>query len=234
MSALREVLRAGGAKLPNRSAARDLKQKPEYDEHPKSNILPESSGTLKLNTTIEIVSVADILNAYGSFDAEFSKASQNKTDALTGLNTGAGVLDQIKKNQKYIDFNGNGDDTMVMARIDIERFKTMNDLHGHTAGDEMLQDLALRMQECFSHSTILGRVGGDEFVVFFYQNGITIDRANDAIHKALAGKKSVMFMSEGKLDSMDVEVATIMARSAQIYKFPDPAAPDKTTLGLAA
>ncbi|MBF0246376.1 MAG: diguanylate cyclase, partial [Planctomycetes bacterium] len=49
--------------------------------------------------------------------------------------------------------------------LDLDRFKNLNDTHGHTFGDELLCVLAARMRECCSDKAFLCRFGGDEFVV---------------------------------------------------------------------
>ena len=50
--------------------------------------------------------------------------------------------------------------------IDIDDFKTVNDTMGHAFGDEVLRNLAVRLQSMFRATDIVGRTGGDEFMVF--------------------------------------------------------------------
>lgn len=49
--------------------------------------------------------------------------------------------------------------------IDLDRFKPINDLHGHETGDKVLQEIARRLLACTRKEDLAGRLGGDEFVV---------------------------------------------------------------------
>ena len=55
----------------------------------------------------------------------------------------------------------------ALAYFDLDRFKLINDLYGHHAGDNVLQQVAERMQGVLNRQDKLARVGGDEFVVVF-------------------------------------------------------------------
>ncbi len=48
---------------------------------------------------------------------------------------------------------------------DLDRFKAVNDIHGHGAGDEVIRIVAQRLNEAVGESGLVGRVGGDEFVI---------------------------------------------------------------------
>ncbi len=50
--------------------------------------------------------------------------------------------------------------------LDLDDFKSINDTFGHFSGDKLLQTIAERLHLCFRKTDILGRIGGDEFLVF--------------------------------------------------------------------
>lgn len=54
---------------------------------------------------------------------------------------------------------------MAMAYLDLDRFKLINDLFGHSTGDEVLQQVCERVNNLLSGSLKMGRVGGDEFLI---------------------------------------------------------------------
>jgi len=64
---------------------------------------------------------------------------------------------------------------MAMAYLDLDRFKLLNDLYGHAAGDEVLQQVCERIKGLLSGEMKLGRVGGDEFVILL--PGVSLELA---------------------------------------------------------
>lgn len=53
--------------------------------------------------------------------------------------------------------------SFAVVMIDFDKFKAVNDVHGHAGGDEMLRALAERMRTCLNDGEFLARMGGDEF-----------------------------------------------------------------------
>ncbi|MDR8389285.1 EAL domain-containing protein [Pseudomonas sp. JL2] len=54
---------------------------------------------------------------------------------------------------------------LVMLSLNLDRFKPVNDLLGHAAGDRVLNEVSSRLADCVRHGDLVARVGGDEFVL---------------------------------------------------------------------
>ena len=83
------------------------------------------------------------------------------TDTLTGICNRLGFNRQVEQYMRQ-----SPQKHCVVAMLDIDDFKLVNDVYGHAAGDGVLQKLAESMKQYFSKDVILGRNGGDEFSIF--------------------------------------------------------------------
>ena len=87
-------------------------------------------------------------------------------DTLTGLHNRAFVFDMLTKVIGMIERDGSRE--YCVAYLDLDNFKRVNDLHGHGEGDMVLKEVARILQENFRSGDVVGRVGGDEFIVIVY------------------------------------------------------------------
>lgn len=106
--------------------------------------------------------VGRMINIHEKKLKELELLLRAEKDALTGLyNKGAAM--QLIENAISDSKNGVLNALMI---IDLDNFKEVNDLLGHAQGDKVLIDTADALNDIFKGGDIVGRIGGDEFVVF--------------------------------------------------------------------
>jgi len=103
-------------------------------------------------------------------------------DALTDLPNQVLFKDRLKQ---AIAYSRRSDQMHAVLLLNLDRFKTINDSLGYTAGDRLLQSVAQRLTSCVRDSDTVARFGSDEFAILLTQ----ISRAQDAANAARAIKE---------------------------------------------
>jgi diguanylate cyclase (GGDEF)-like protein len=83
-------------------------------------------------------------------------------DGLTGLYSHSRIIEQLEVAVRRAERT---ESRLAVAMLDIDGFKQVNDSYGHLVGDQVLKALAYLLRQRLRISDILGRFGGDEFVV---------------------------------------------------------------------
>ena len=125
------------------------------------------------------------------------RAKMAKLDALTGLYNRYGIrehMTQLWEKKRY---------PMVISILDIDNFKSVNDTLGHLGGDEALKLLAGTMKQVFGNKVILGRYGGDEFVIGFYGKNL---EAAEVKFKELVSRMDRKFAFGGEEVNLSISV----------------------------
>lgn len=113
----------------------------------------------------------------------------SQTDKLTNIYNRSGFDKQVDTFMKKYK-----DSTFVVAELDIDNFKFINDMYGHPSGDNALQNLADCMKNVFSSEVVIGRNGGDEFCLLLPHE--TCASVKETLEKFVMEPKYFMYREE--------------------------------------
>jgi diguanylate cyclase (GGDEF)-like protein len=103
-------------------------------------------------------------------------------DSLTGLFNRRHMVEVITREAARVERSGM---SMALVLIDLDHFKRVNDTYGHQVGDQVLQAFAQAAQSALRETDIIGRWGGEEFVVLL-PDTFPADRAMIAVERIQA------------------------------------------------
>ncbi len=131
--------------------------------------------------THELVAANETLSAEISEReaAEARAQSLARHDPLTGLANRRHFLEELDRRLALI---GTESCAFALLFVDLDRFKPINDVHGHAIGDQLLQVIATRLASCLRDDSFAARLGGDEFAVL-------LEDARDREGVAAAGRR---------------------------------------------
>ena len=114
---------------------------------------------------------------------------------------------------------------LVMLSLDLDRFKPVNDLLGHAAGDRVLNEVSARLADCVRHGDLVARIGGDEFVLILTDAGTQDEvealckRLIESIERTIRIDEQEVFVSASigiAIAPTDTREATELLRYADI------------------
>lgn len=146
--------------------------------------------------------IGELSRNFQAMAEKVAAAQENLTymsqhDALTG------VLNRMGLDKEIADWlKAHPASHGALVSLDLDGFKFINDLHGHMAGDEALRTLAKDLIESFGHEQIIGRNGGDEFVVFMKD---TEAEQAEKVIKAFSNKVKI-FTYDGETHAFSVSI----------------------------
>jgi diguanylate cyclase (GGDEF)-like protein/PAS domain S-box-containing protein len=99
---------------------------------------------------------------------------------------------------------------IAVLQIDLDHFKAVNDTYGHEAGDRVLREVSNILERCVRRSDVVGRVGGDEFVVVL--PGIeSIDKAQDIAVTIISGVSVPIVIGAGRRAEIGASIGIAFA-----------------------
>ncbi|MBE5834250.1 MAG: GGDEF domain-containing protein [Butyrivibrio sp.] len=192
----------------------------------------QNSFSTLMTKLIEYVAVIVVLLVIMILIFNYALASEEKrkysakatTDPLTGIPNRAGINEKIAE---FIEKPMSSEIGATMYLLDLDHFKDVNDTLGHSVGDQVLQDIAVILMSSFRANDVVGRLGGDEFMVFCP----SLHNKDTARSKARQiNEKSRLVYSDEKGNSVAVTVSIGSARYPedgdtfeQLYKNADQA-----------
>lgn len=133
------------------------------------------------------------------------------TDTLTGLHNRRYISSRLRQ---AMDSASNGGAPVSLLLADIDHFKTINDTHGHEAGDQVLRDFSSRLLTGLRALDLAARYGGEEFVVVMPGAGMAeAEIAAERLRSSVAG--SDFKLGDGTKVPVTVSIGVAQARRGE-------------------
>jgi diguanylate cyclase (GGDEF)-like protein/PAS domain S-box-containing protein len=129
---------------------------------------------------------------------------QASHDALTGL---VNRREFERRLQEAMDLAQTGDAAHALCYLDLDRFKVVNDTCGHTAGDNMLREVASIVKEAVRDSDTVGRIGGDEFALLLV--GCPLEKARQIADDVVKSVNDFRFVWRDKIFNIGVSIGLV-------------------------
>jgi len=129
---------------------------------------------------------------------------QASHDALTGL---INRREFERRLQEAMDSAQTGNAGHALCYLDLDRFKVVNDTCGHTAGDNMLREVASLIKEAVRDSDTVGRIGGDEFALLLV--GCPLEKARQIADDVVRSVSDYRFVWKDKIFNIGVSIGLV-------------------------
>ncbi len=129
---------------------------------------------------------------------------QASHDALTGL---VNRREFERRLREAMDAAQTGDAAHALCYLDLDRFKVVNDTCGHTAGDNMLREVATIIKDAVRDSDTAGRIGGDEFALLLV--GCPLEKARQIADDVVRAVDDYRFVWKDKIFNIGVSIGLV-------------------------
>ena len=129
---------------------------------------------------------------------------QASHDALTGL---VNRREFERRLLEALDLAQTGEVGHALCYLDLDRFKVVNDTCGHTAGDNMLREVASLIKEKVRDSDTVGRIGGDEFALLL--TGCPLEKARQIADDVVRSVNDYRFVWKDKIFNIGVSIGLV-------------------------
>jgi diguanylate cyclase (GGDEF)-like protein/PAS domain S-box-containing protein len=129
---------------------------------------------------------------------------QASHDALTGL---VNRREFERRLQEAMDSAQTSDIGHALCYLDLDHFKVVNDTCGHTAGDNMLREIASLIKDAVRDSDTVGRIGGDEFALLLV--GCPLEKARQIADNVVRSVNDFRFVWKDKIFNVGVSIGLV-------------------------
>lgn len=156
-------------------------QRQVIERHKKYKLIQEKNKILELKNKRILEQSKALESVYEQLWEKYNATeNESKRDYLTGVFNRQGIEEKLEE----ITFSHEKEDQSFSCLIfDIDHFKIVNDTYGHLAGDQVIKKTCELCLELMDDSHILGRYGGDEFVVIMEET--SMDEAEEMARRII-------------------------------------------------
>lgn len=159
------------------------------------------------DVTGDVLAFGYMLDIHDSYEDSLILKEKAEIDLMTGLYNRATFETLVR-----VEFHKK---VGILLMIDADNFKSINDEFGHSKGDEVLKQIAHLLKITFRESDLIGRFGGDEFLVYI-TNTTDVSKIKNRIDKILIGGKMSFKKSDGGNVSTSLSVgAAVVAENVE-------------------
>lgn len=159
------------------------------------------------DTAAIIFYFAAVCYVLAALKVELGNAYQkSKTDTLTGLLNSSAFFEAAEaERERSIRYRH----PFTFCFLDLDNFKKINDTHGHLMGDKLLKKVSAILKMEVRSSDLVGRIGGDEFVVLFPETGPEAAeelslKLKRAVDEGIKGEVPLVTISMGVVTYFDI------------------------------
>jgi diguanylate cyclase (GGDEF)-like protein len=157
-------------------------------------------------------SVAALRSQVSTYEAKLEEAEQRASrDPLTGLDNRQGVESKLQRRLA-------APKPFCVMMLDLNGFKAVNDNYGHQAGDDLLKQFSAEMRSASRVTDVVGRWGGDEFIVVLDGSMAEAQTHVERMQKWVFGTYTLHLGTEGPKVEMDAAVGLVEAQPGESIK----------------
>jgi diguanylate cyclase (GGDEF)-like protein len=182
-------------------------------DRPGAQILAETApammGALLVGGLIILLLMRRLQRSSSELEAARADAQHRALhDPLTGLANRAGFQERLSQ---AIAGLGRSQSPIALLALDLDKFKQVNDTLGHESGDQLLQQVAQRLQPLVRETDTIARLGGDEFAII--QTNVKSLKDSETLSDRIIARVSEPYALMGAEARIGVSIGVAIARS---------------------